>query len=98
MYPEHDKLHAVVDRSQAIGEFLEWLSSEKDAVLCGPPHRHSRHDCRDEDGSLACDTREGERPLFCNNIQDLLAEFFSIDRAKLEAEKLEMLEEIRRKA
>jgi hypothetical protein len=24
-YPEHEKLHAVKDKSQAIGEFLEWL-------------------------------------------------------------------------
>ena len=32
-YPEHIKLHAVRDKSQAIGEFLEWLNS-KGVVLC----------------------------------------------------------------
>lgn len=29
-YPEHDKLHAVVDKSQAIGEFLEWLRAPEE--------------------------------------------------------------------
>jgi hypothetical protein len=32
--PEHDKLHEVKDKSQAIGEFLEWLGSEKRGVVC----------------------------------------------------------------
>lgn len=27
--PEHDKLKLVVDRSQSIGEFLQWMQSEK---------------------------------------------------------------------
>jgi hypothetical protein len=29
-YPEHEKLKLVKDRSQAIGEFLDWLSDVKD--------------------------------------------------------------------
>jgi hypothetical protein len=28
-WPEHEKLHKVVDKSQAIGEFLEWCADEK---------------------------------------------------------------------
>lgn len=28
-YPEHEKLQKVKDQSQAIGEFLEWLNSQK---------------------------------------------------------------------
>lgn len=28
-YPEHAKLHAVKDKSQACGEFLRWLVEEK---------------------------------------------------------------------
>lgn len=32
-YPEHDKLSAVVDKSQAIGEFLEWLSTDQGMVI-----------------------------------------------------------------
>ena len=27
-YPEHDKLHAVVEQTQAIGEFVEWLEGK----------------------------------------------------------------------
>lgn len=32
-YPEHEKLNAVKDQSQAIGDFLDWLNSEKGIVL-----------------------------------------------------------------
>lgn len=32
-YPEHDKLNAVKDQSQAIGEFLDWLRDEKGIML-----------------------------------------------------------------
>jgi hypothetical protein len=44
-YPEHIKLHAVRDKSQAIGEFLEWLNS-KGIVLC----------CKEEKGDGFCMT------------------------------------------
>lgn len=33
MYPEHDKLRAVKDRSQACYEFIEWLWEEKRITL-----------------------------------------------------------------
>jgi len=32
-YPEHEKLRAVVDQSQAIHEFLNWLSDTKSIFL-----------------------------------------------------------------
>jgi len=32
-YPEHEKLTKVADKSQAIGEFLEWCSAEKGISL-----------------------------------------------------------------
>jgi hypothetical protein len=32
-WPEHEKLHKVVDKSQAIGEFLDWCAAEKGIVL-----------------------------------------------------------------
>lgn len=32
-YPEHEKLNAVKDQSRAIGDFLEWLRSEKGIIL-----------------------------------------------------------------
>lgn len=39
-YPEHEKLAKVKDRSQAIGEFLDWLMNEQGAFLC----KHHTHD------------------------------------------------------
>lgn len=32
-YPEHDKLRAVKENSQVIGEFLDWLINEQHVVL-----------------------------------------------------------------
>ena len=32
-YPEHEKQRAVKTRSQAIGDFLDWLTSEKEICL-----------------------------------------------------------------
>ncbi|HEY5785252.1 MAG TPA: hypothetical protein VIT65_10785 [Microlunatus sp.] len=32
-YPEHTKQHAILPQSQAIGEFLEWLTSEHGYVI-----------------------------------------------------------------
>lgn len=32
-YPEHEKLRAVKDKSQTIGDFLSWLD-ENDRVIC----------------------------------------------------------------
>lgn len=32
-YPEHDKMAKIADKSQKIGEFLDWLNSEKDIEL-----------------------------------------------------------------
>ena len=42
-YPEHDKLHAIKDKSQLIGEFLEWLQgkytiAEYEGDLLWPVH------------------------------------------------------------
>lgn len=33
-YPEHQKLKAISDKSQAVHEFLEWLSRECGVELC----------------------------------------------------------------
>ena len=32
-YPEHEKLKAVSDKSHLLGEFLEWLETEKGIIL-----------------------------------------------------------------
>lgn len=83
IYPEHDKLQKVKDRSQTIGEFLNWLSWNKKIRLARfekiPP---------DED-------RHSELMLVSYNMQELLAEYFGIDLDVLEQEKRKMLEHIR---
>jgi len=74
-YPERDKLDLVKDKTQAIGEFLDWLGYEKDIQLARV----------DTDGIY----------LTCESWLDLLAEWAGIDRDRLEAEKLQMLDQLR---
>jgi hypothetical protein len=81
-YPEHAKLRLVVDESQRIGRFLDWLESEREppVSLCtGEPHLGN--------GGMHY---ERIRP----GIEDLLAEYFGIDRQKLSEEKDAMVEEL----
>lgn len=77
MYPECEKVRAVRDKSQAIGDFLTWLRHEKGVILC-------RH----------VEDRNYPQP-FSYNINSLLAEFFDIDREKVEAEKQDILTTMR---
>lgn len=80
-WPEHQKLRKVADKSQAIGEFVEWLVSEKQIFLC---KEHLFEDA----------SKPVLGPVFVP-IQDLLAEFFGIDQKVLEEEKRDMLDRIR---
>ena len=79
-YPEHQKLAKISDKSQAIGEFLEWLGREY--VICTWGSVDDAFD------------REGYRPAR-KSIEELLAEFFEIDRAVIETEKRAMLAALR---
>ena len=92
--PELDKLHAVHEKSQACGEFVEWLGTEKRIVLA-MPHTHTSY-CRDEHWHLNCDVHSGELVGVHVGINKLLAEFFEIDLDKVEAEKCALLDEIRK--
>jgi hypothetical protein len=79
LYPEHEKLEKISDKSQAIGEFLDWLRSKY--TLC-------KYD----------ELRFGGTwwPVTVD-VQDLLAEYFEIDRQKIEFEKRLMLKRMRDK-
>ncbi len=82
-YPEHEKLDAIKNLSQAINDFLDWAAEEEDLVLCEP-------------GDL---TQYGEPsayrlPTFISH-KTLLARHFDIDLDRLEAEKRAMLDAIR---
>ena len=81
--PECDKIIAVKNESQKIGEFLGWLGSEKNLTIC-------RWVGEDEDDDIG-----GRFYPEHLDVQKLLAEFFGIDLNKVEEEKRSLLEEIR---
>lgn len=78
-YPEHEKLKAIADKSQAIGDFLEW-ATQTHGLWLAEPVPNSLH------GYFA---PTGKRTV------GLLAEFFDIDEDKIEAEKRAMLAALR---
>jgi hypothetical protein len=90
-YPEHQKLKAVRAKSQAVGEFLDWLTAEKRITLA-VAHEHTAS-CR-EDG-LRCGYSAGDYLPASASTRELLAEFFDIDESKIENEKRAMLAELR---
>lgn len=82
-YPEHEKLQDVKEKSQFLGEFLEWLRGDN-YELCDV--------VRQENSSGQ------EYVTYVPNrrsIERLLAEFLDINLEKMEEEKRAMLEEIR---
>lgn len=83
-YPECEKMAAVKDRSQVIGEFLDWLLNEKEFVIAHYDPYESDHGGE----TLVCDQKD---------IEIWLAEFFNIDLDKIEKERCQILDEIRRK-
>ncbi len=78
-YPEHAKLEAVKDQSQAIGDFLEWLGNDRPN---GPVFLCERRENAHVDNIWAPTSASTER---------LIAEYFDIDEKKLEAEKRAIL-------
>lgn len=78
-YPEHEKLEAIKDKSQSIGEFIEWLNRKKGIYLGKWSHFGK--------------PEEGFDAMFAarESIENLLAEYFEIDLVKLEKEKRQML-------
>ncbi len=88
-YPEHDKLHAVNERSQAVGEFLGWLSER--FVIC----EWVDQDQADELCLVCGSDASGFHPAG-KTIEEWLTEHFKIDQAKLEEEKRAMLDIVRK--
>lgn len=72
-------MKAIKERSQAIGEFLDWASS-KGMIL-------AKYDDAFHDESLRA---------VPDSIQKILARYFGIDLNKIETEKLDMIEELRK--
>lgn len=109
VYEEHAKLSLIADKSQAIGEFVEWLGTEgvhlmkwletTDTEECDGTILHA---CR---GSR-CDRCKGKKVVTVKragwapngiSISDMLGKFFDIDRDKIEQEKRHMLEQLRKR-
>ncbi len=79
---EIDKLLSVKDKSQTIGEFIEWLQ-EKGYVLSFWLERGQRPHSWSELAPLR------------KSIEQILAEYFEIDLDKVEHERRALLEELR---
>ena len=92
--PELNRLQAVTDKSQAIGQFLEWLRDEKHLSL-GSPHEHD-DGCENEQWpnkgrKFLCGFSTGDLMPNFPNIEKLLAEYFEIDLDKCERERRRLL-------
>lgn len=84
-YIEHEKMMAVKDKSQAIGDFLEWLKGKVEFATWEENNEYY------EDIN---DIIEVLKPVHRSSEQ-WLADYFDIDLNKIEQEKQSMLEEIR---
>ncbi len=95
--PECARARAVMPKSQVIGEFLDWLQTDKKVHLCAM-HEHT-NDCKAWRGGayrIICDFHDGQYTPFSYTIEKLLAEFFHIDLNKMENEKRALLDHIRK--
>jgi len=90
--PEHEKLHKVQEKSQAIGEFLEWLQGEKKYTICQYVDTIGEVD---EEGYSRQFPVKGYVTIM-ERTERLLAEYFDINLDVLELEKRAMLDELRR--
>jgi len=94
-YSEHQKLKLIQEKSQTIGEFIEWLQSIKGIRFAELTKETVKH----EDIFGRKLSAETEIDVFVQlniNIEQILAEFFDINLDKIEQEKCAMLEEFRR--
>ena len=90
-YPEHEKLRAIGAKSQACGEFLDWLLGPQHYVFA-EYHTHSE-ECVVDGEKVCCMAKDSLHPAPVN-VRKLLAQFFSIDEEKLENEKRAMLRDL----
>jgi hypothetical protein len=101
-YPEHEKQRPILQFSQKIGEFVEWLEQEK-KIHFAQIHTHgpacagwdADRNRYNPDGKNRCGFYDGELFMSHASITKLLAEFFEIDLKKLEIEKEAMLDTMR---
>lgn len=86
-YPEHEKMKAIKDKSQAVGEFLEWLDQEKGYEIAHYPMLENSKGKK----------YQSERLLsIMTPSNKLLAEFFEINLDEIKKEKQQMIDEMRK--
>ena len=88
--PELDKMLAVKNKSQAIGEFLEWLESNDMTIA----RYATKDDCYDDEGDRT-DINEGDYLPVRLSIENMLAKYFGLDLNKAEKEKQALLESLK---
>ena len=108
-YPEHDKLAAVKDQSQVIGEFLDFGLPQMRIHLSERITRpcECNHCARGQGQFSGWHTAEEKATIIDGRVQitddapthrtieSLLAEWFDIDQAKIEQERRQMLGALR---
>jgi hypothetical protein len=109
-FPEHVKLRKVSEFSQAIGEFLDVGLGQQGLALyeratfaCECQHcshgvgaRSPWHSEEEKQTLVEGVVQESHWQPVSRPIQDILAAYFNIDRAKIDVEKADMLEMVRR--
>lgn len=85
-------MRAVKTESQAQGEFLEWLESEKGFVIA---ETHEHNDACREGGFLNCGL-DGHLVSIHMTVEKLLAEYHKIDLTKVENERRALLDHFRK--
>lgn len=83
--PELDKMLAVKEKSQVVGEFLEWLNEQK-IVLA---------EYTDDTCDCGCDCEEELLLHIRKGREQLLADFFEINLDKCEQERQQILADLR---
>ena len=86
-YPEHEKLKALDNANQIVGDFLSWLGENGYEVAA----RHKHSDGCWGEKFRECGYRDGELAPVHRTVSQWLAAYFEIDENHLEQEKREML-------
>ena len=89
MKTELEKIKDAGERSQAIGEFLEWLLGSKNYSIA----RYLTDEEHESEDNV--EWKEDELIPVRINTEELLAEFFKIDLVKAEKEREAILERFR---
>lgn len=99
-YPELEKVEQIRERSEPAGAFLDWLVNERGIILA-QYHKHTDgckfEEDEDEPPVWDCGYDEDQLQPCYIGIEKLLAEYFHIDLDKVEKERRQLLEDVRKR-